>query len=49
MSFVGHRRTQTTIELPSNTAYMSRQVIEIKLAELEAALARDLETGNGKS
>jgi hypothetical protein len=28
---------------------MSRQVVEIELADLEAALARDLETGNGKS
>jgi hypothetical protein len=49
MSFVACRRTQTTIELPSNTAHVSRQVVEIEPADLEAALARDLETGNGKS
>jgi hypothetical protein len=49
MSIVGYRRTQTTIELPSNTAYVSRQVVEIEPADLEAALARDLETGNDKS
>jgi hypothetical protein len=49
MTFVGYRRTQTTIELPSNKAYVSRQVVEIEPADLEAALARDLEAGNGKS
>lgn len=49
MSFVGCRRTQTTIELPSNAGYVSRQVVEIEPADLEAALARDLEVGNGKS
>ena len=49
MSFVGYRRTQTTIELPSNTAYVSRQVVEIEPADLAAALARELEAGNGKS
>jgi hypothetical protein len=49
MSFVGYRRTQTTIELPSNTVYVSRQVVEIEPAELAAALARDVEAGNGKS
>lgn len=49
MSFIGYRRTQTTIELPSNTAYVSRQVVEIEPADLEAALARDLEAANGIS
>jgi hypothetical protein len=49
ISFAAYRRTQTTIELPSNTAYVSRQVVEIEPADLAAALARDLETGNGKS
>ena len=49
MSFVAYRRIQTTIELPSNTAYVSRQVVEIEPADLEEALARDFETGNGKS
>ncbi|AGK58614.1 hypothetical protein HYPDE_34713 [Hyphomicrobium denitrificans 1NES1] len=49
VSFVAYRRIQTTIDLPSNTAYMSRQVVEIEPADLEEALARDLETGNGKS
>jgi len=49
MLFVAYRRKQTTIELPSNTAHVSRQVVEIEPADLEAALARDLETGNGKS
>lgn len=49
MSFVGYRRTQTTIELPSNTVFAARQVVEIDPADLEAALVRDVEAGNGKS
>jgi len=50
LSFIGYRRTKTTIELPSsNTAYVSRQLVEVEPAELEAALARDAEAGNGRS
>jgi hypothetical protein len=45
LSFIGYRRTKTTIELPSsNAAYVSRQLIEVEPADLEAALARDAET-----
>jgi len=42
LSFIGYRRTKTTIELPgSNPAYVSRQVVEVEPEELAAALARD--------
>jgi hypothetical protein len=49
MTFIGYRRVKTTIELPSNAAYVSRQIIEIEPADLEAALARDAEAGNVQS
>jgi hypothetical protein len=49
LSFIGYRRTKTTIELPgSNSALMSRQLVEIEPADLEAALARELEATNGE-
>jgi hypothetical protein len=44
LSFVGYRRTKTTIELPGPlAACASRQVVEIEPADLEAALKRDAE------
>lgn len=44
LEFVGYRRTRTTIALPgSNVAYVSRQIVEVDPAELEAALTRDAE------
>jgi hypothetical protein len=44
LSFLGYRRTKTTIELPGLlAAYASRQVVEIEPADLEAALKRDSE------
>ena len=48
LSFIGYRRTKTTIELPaSSSAYLSRQLVEVEPADLEAALARDAEASNG--
>lgn len=47
LSFIGYRRTKTTIELPaSDSALLSRQLVEVEPADLEAALARDAEAGN---
>lgn len=46
LSFIAHRRTQTTIELPSNGFSNARQLLEIDPADLEAALAADAEKGN---
>ena len=35
LSFIGYRRTKTTIELPSsNAAYVARQLIEVEPADL---------------
>jgi len=49
LSFIGYRRTRTTIELPgSNAAYVSRQLVEVEPAELEAALARDARVDHGQ-
>jgi hypothetical protein len=49
LSFIGYRRTRTTIELPgSNAAYVSRQLVEVEPAELEAALARDARIDHGQ-
>ena len=49
LSFIGYRRTKTTIELPgSNPAYVSRQLVEVEPAELEAALARDARADHGQ-
>jgi hypothetical protein len=40
----------TTIALPaSNTAHVSRQIVEVEPANLEAALASDAEAGSGQS
>ena len=48
LSFIGYRRTKTTIELPTpNAAYHARQLVEVEPADLEAALARDAKLGNG--
>jgi hypothetical protein len=48
LSYVAYRRLTTTIELPgSNTALISRQLVEIQPADLEAALARDAGIDNG--
>ena len=42
LSFVAHRRTMTTIELPgTNGALISRQVVEVHPDDLATALARD--------
>ncbi|WP_072374716.1 hypothetical protein [Hyphomicrobium sp. NDB2Meth4] len=42
LTFVGYRRTKTTIELPwSGSSNFSRQLVEIDPAALETALARD--------
>jgi hypothetical protein len=50
LSFIAYRRVTTTIALPSsNTANISRQLVEIEPADLEAALARDAEAGIGQS
>lgn len=47
LSFIGYRRTKTTIELPgSNMALASRRLVEVDPADLEAALARDVEVIN---
>jgi hypothetical protein len=49
LSFIGYRRTKTTIELPgSNPAYVSRQLVEVEPDELEAALARDARVDHGQ-
>ena len=49
LSFIGYRRTKTTIELPgSNPAYVSRQLVEVEPDELEAALARDARADHGQ-
>lgn len=49
LSFIGYRRTKTTIELPApNAAYYSRQLVEVEPADLAAALARDAEVDNVK-
>jgi len=51
LSFIAYRRLTTTIALPSlsSTAHISRQLVEIEPADLEAALAKDAEAGNGYS
>jgi hypothetical protein len=50
VSFMAHRRLTTTIALPgSNTAHVSRQLVEVEPADLEAALASDAEACNGSS
>jgi hypothetical protein len=47
-SRIAYRRVSTTIALPSpNLASVSRQLVQVEPADLEAALARDMETGNG--
>ena len=47
LTFIGYRRTKTTIELPwSSAAFASRQLVEIEPADLETALARDIEVSN---
>jgi hypothetical protein len=47
LSFIGYRRTKTTIELPGlNAALVSRRLVEVEPADLEAALARDVEAIN---
>lgn len=47
LSFIGYRRTKTTIELPgSNPAYISRQVVEVEPADIEAALSLDARVGS---
>ena len=47
LSFIGYRRTKTTIDLPAaNIAYLSRQLVEIEPVDLAAALARDAEVPN---
>lgn len=49
LSFIGYRRTKTTIGLPgANAALLSRQLVEVEPADLEAALARELEAINGE-
>jgi hypothetical protein len=48
LSFIGYRRTKTTIEPGSNAAYVSRQLVEVEPAELEAALARDAQADHGQ-
>ena len=46
LSFIGYRRTKTTIELPGSlAAYVSREVVEVEPADLEAALERDALAG----
>ncbi len=50
LSLVAYRRVKTTITPPSsNAASVSRQLVKIEPADLEAALARDAELGNGQS
>jgi hypothetical protein len=49
LSFIGYRRTKTTIELPEpNVAYHARQIIEVEPIDLEAALARDAKLSDGQ-
>jgi hypothetical protein len=49
LSFIGYRRTRTTIELPnSSAAHFARQVFEVEPADLDAALARDAKLSHGK-
>jgi hypothetical protein len=49
LSFIGYRRTKTTIELPEpNASYSSRQIVEVEPAVLEAALALDAKLSNGQ-
>jgi hypothetical protein len=46
LSFIGYRRTKTTIELPGPlAAYVSREVVEVEPAVIEAALERDAQAG----
>lgn len=50
LTFIGYRRTKTTIELPwSSASCFARQLVEIEPADLEAALARDIEVSNVQS
>jgi hypothetical protein len=50
LSFNAYRRLTTTIALPAlNTALVSRQLVEVDPADLEAALAIDAEACNGSS
>ena len=49
LSFIGYRRTKTTIALPgSNSALASQRLVEVEPADLEAALERELEAIDGK-
>jgi hypothetical protein len=49
LSFIGYRRTKTTIELPAaSAAHFSRQLVEIEPADLVTALAKDAEDGNAR-
>ena len=49
LSFIGYRRTKTTIELPEpNAAYHARQIVEVEPTDLEAALQRDAKLGDGQ-
>lgn len=46
LSFMGYRRTKTTIALPGSlAAYASRQMVEVEPADIEAALERDVQVG----
>jgi hypothetical protein len=47
-SRIAYRRVSTTIAVPSsNLASVSRQLVQIEPADLDGALAKDMETGNG--
>lgn len=47
LSFIGYRRTKTTIELPgTNPSHVSRLVVEVEPADLEAALGLDVQAGS---
>jgi hypothetical protein len=49
LSFIGYRRTKTTIELPgSNASYISRHLVEVEPADLAAALTRDAQAAHGQ-
>ena len=48
LTIVAHRRTKTTIEVPSNWLHNARQLVEIEPADLDAALAADAEKGNAQ-
>jgi hypothetical protein len=49
LSFIGYRRTKTTIELPEpNVTYQARQIVEVEPTDLEAALARDAKLTDGQ-